>query len=118
MKETAYLKTNHRQVEILVLFIYSIYNVSVFIIGNEKEWNQWGLLFVMSSMLFAWFFFFIQYKTYTFRAYYTSTVCQISMLFYAYSSDSLFNILSIFTAVVILFGLYGIPKLIAIPAFS
>lgn len=118
MESNSYEKMNKRQVELIVLIIYSIYGFSTLIMGNKSGWNSWGLVFILIQMLFGWFFFFAKYKTYEFRAYYVTIICQFNMLFYAYYVNDVFEVLSTFSALVILLGLYELPRIIGIPFLS
>uniref|UniRef100_UPI004055B19A ATP-binding protein n=1 Tax=Agathobacter sp. TaxID=2021311 RepID=UPI004055B19A len=118
MENNSYEKMNKRQVELIVLVIYSIYCGSTLVMGNKSGWNSWGLIGILVQMLFGWFFFFAKYKTYQFRAYYVTIVCQFNILFYAYYVNDVFEVLSTFSALVILLGLYEIPRIIGIPFIS
>ena len=95
--------------------IYSIYCFSTLIMGNQSNWNSLGLVAILMQMLFSWFFFFAKYKTYEFRAYYVTIVCQFNILFYAYYINDVFEILSTFSALVILLSLYELPRIVGIP---
>lgn len=118
MESNSYEKMSKRQVELIVLVIYSIYCCSTLIMGNKSGWSLWGLVSILVQMLFGWFFFFSKYKTYQFRAYYVTIVCQFNILFYAYYVNNVFDVLSTFSALVILLGLYEIPRIIGIPFIS
>ena len=118
MEQNSYEKMNKRQVELIVLIIYSIYCFSTLIMGNQSNWNSLGLVTILMQMLFSWFFFFAKYKTYEFRAYYVTIVCQFNILFYAYYINDVFEILSTFSALVILLGLYELPRIVGIPFLS
>ncbi len=118
MENNSYEKMSKRQVELIVLTIYSIYCCSTLVMGNKSGWNSWGLVCILVQMFFGWFFFFSKYKTYQFRAYYVTIVCQFNMLFYAYYVNDVFDVLSTFSALVILLGLYEIPRIIGIPFIS
>lgn len=118
MENNNYEKMSKRQVELVVLIIYSIYGASTLIMGNKSGWNAWGLVCILMQMIFGWFFFFSKYKTYQFRAYYVTIVSQCNILFYAYYVNDVFDVLSTFSALVILLGLYEIPRIIGIPFIS
>lgn len=118
MEQNNYEKMNKRQVELIVLIIYSIYCFSTLIMGNQSNWNSLGLVAILMQMLFSWFFFFAKYKTYEFRAYYVTIVCQFNILFYAYYINDVFEILSTFSALVILLSLYELPRIVGIPFLS
>ena len=118
MENNSYEKMNKTQVELIVLMIYSIYGCSTLIMGNRTGWNSLGLVCILIQMVFGWFFFFSKYKTYQFRAYYVTIICQFNILFYAYYINDIFDVLSTFSALVILLGLYEIPGIIGIPFLS
>ena len=118
MGKNDYQKSYTRQIESIILAIYSVFNMSQIIIGYQEDWDLWSQMIALGSMLYSWVYFFGQYGSYTKRAYITTIMMQVSMMVYAMHVPSLWNLLSTIIALIIMVGLYGIPKILFIPMLS
>lgn len=113
-----YLKSYERQIETIVIAIYSVYCFTELILGYRYAWNQWRQFAVLASLLWAWVFFFGKYKSYEVRAHVTSLSAQIMVLVYGVECGDFYLILSMFISLCILLGLYGVTKAMIYPFIS
>lgn len=116
MGKNDYLKSRDRQIELIVLAIYTIYNVFVIYCGYTGAWNPYLQLIVVAVLLYPWALYIGKYRTYQSRAYTTTYMCMICLMIYDFQVEKLFDTLTTFMGLVVLIGLYGIPKLLNIMA--
>lgn len=113
-----YEKSYSRQMESIVICLYTVYAITELLLGYSNGWNQWRQMAVLGSMLVAWLIFFGKYQTYEIRAYVVSVMAQVTIFVYAIEIDDFYSVISVFISLCILLGLYGIPKVMLISAIS
>ena len=60
MGKNDYQKSYTRQIESIILAIYSVFNMSQIIIGYQEDWDLWSQMIALGSMLYSWVYFFGQ----------------------------------------------------------
>ena len=109
---------NRRKVERFLLFIFSLYNLTIMFLADAREWGNWLEYLIICEILICWIIHLSKLKDYEFRAKFTVVVMQISILIYAYFMDDILSVLPIFFVFVVLLGVYGIPDLVIISLIS
>ena len=116
MGKNDYLKSRERQIELLVLGIFTFYDIFVLFVGYKKEWNPYLHLTTLLALVYPWVLYIGKYLNYRSRAYTTAYMCMTCLLIYDFQVDNLLDTLTTFIALVVLVGLYGIPNLMKIMA--
>lgn len=117
MEEIKYQKDSQRNIEKLILIIFTVYGIGMFvdIIKVKEEWLPFGILLVLIS---SWIVFIGKYRDYRFRAMFTTVMIQISINLYAIHMEDISPVLFLFITLIILVGLYGIIEVIVISVIS
>lgn len=118
MGKKDYLVSREKQVELLVLIIYTVYSVFVIYCSYQREWNPYVQIMVLGILIYPWILYIGKYLSYRHRAYTTAIMCMICLLVYDMHMENLLDLLTTFIALTILVGLYGIPKIISLMAWN
>ena len=113
-----YQKSYARQIESIVVVLCAVYQFTELFLGYNNKWSELGQIAVLSSMLVSWIFFFGKYQSYEVRANVISAMSQVTIIVYAIEIGDIYQVISVFLSLCILLGLYGIPKVLVIPAVS
>ena len=110
---------DRKNTEKLIILVYSAYTLALTIVATVLGWPGWIVPAIMATMLIAWIAYIKEIKTYRFRAFLFSGLTLTTFSIYAIMSDSFPSILVTFSALVILLGTFGIPKIVVLEvAFS
>ena len=101
-----------------MLLIYTIYSITIILVFVGKDHGGWGAFLLLFILMLSWFLYISTYKTYVFRAKFTTIMMQISVLLYAVSMKELSKALPVFITTVVVLGLYGIADIIYITVVS
>ena len=112
MEKFTYEGTNQKRIEQFQLIIYTIYGLNMAISAIQQRRGEWISLVVLLMLGASWIIFAGQYKSYEFRARFTSIMMQLSIILYAIYTDSILSVLPIYTLFVVLLGLYGLTDVI------
>ncbi len=112
MKHITFSDENQRKIEIFLLVVYTIYSLGIFAYGINNEWNIWSDFIVIVCFMAPWGVYLTRTGTYTFRAVFSSIMMQCGLVVFGIHVDNIFNVLPLFYIFVVLFGTYGIPKII------
>ncbi len=112
MDKFTYKGSNQKIIEKFQLTIYTIYGLNMAVSAIIQRRGEWISLFVLLMLGASWICFAGQYKTYDFRAKFTSIMMQLSIILYAMYVDSIIRVLPIYMLFVVLLGLYGITDVI------
>jgi len=104
--------SNRKIIEQFQLVIYTIYGLNMAVSAINQRRGEWISLFVLLMLGASWIAFAGRYKSYEFRAKFTSIMMQLSIILYAMYVDSVIRVLPIFMLFVVLLGLYGLKDLI------
>ena len=99
-----------KHMEKYILLLYSVYQVSAFAFSVYNEISSWISFFLLTSLVFCWMICLEAYKTYRFRAVFSTVVVQLSMLFYMYGRGKITVIIPALITLCIISGLYGIKE--------
>ena len=112
MDKFTYDGSNRKIIEQFQLAIYTVYGLNMAVSAINQGRGEWISLFVLLMLGASWIAFAGQYKSYEFRAKFTSVMMQLSIILYAMYVDSVMRVLPIFMLFVVLLGLYGLKELI------
>lgn len=112
MDKFTYGGSNRKIIEQFQLTIYTIYGLNMAVSAINQRRGEWISLFVLLMLGASWIAFAGQYKSYEFRAKFTSVMMQLSIILYAMYVDSIIRVLPIYMLFVVLLGLYGVKELI------
>ncbi len=112
MEKFTYEGSNQKRIEQFQLIIYTIYGLNMAISAIQQGEGEWISLFVLLMLGASWIIFAGQYKSYEFRARFTSIMMQLSIVLHAFYTDSILRVLPIYTLFVVLLGLYGLTDII------
>lgn len=112
MGKFTYDGSNRKIIEQFQLVIYTIYGLNMAVSAINQRRGEWISLFVLLMLGASWIVFAGRYKSYEFRAKFTSIMMQLSIILYAMYVDSVIRVLPIFMLFVVLLGLYGLKDLI------
>lgn len=109
-----YNMLKERKYEIIVLLIYSLYDISMVLAAWRNRCDEWIPVVLAVEAILSWIVFLAKYKTYRFRAIFTTAMMQGSIILYAiYVGEYLFAC-AVFMVFVIIVGLYRITASIYI----
>ena len=103
-------KGNQKKIEIFLLIMYSIYTIGIIVNAGRISMENWVDMSLIAVVLSSWFLFICKYKTYQFRATYTSVMMQISLILYTFYEKDLRHALPVYIVFVVMVGLYGIAS--------
>lgn len=101
-----------KPIEKVIILLYSAYTLAMTIAATVLNWPAWIVPVIVAGMLLAWIVYIKEARDYRFRAFLFAGLVLLTFSCYAFMSDSFPSILITFCAVVILLGLFGIPKII------
>lgn len=105
-------KGNHKKIESIVLGIYSFHVIAMFIAAIMTGWNIFSIEIIFVSMAAGWFVHLRGYRDHIFRAEFIAAMAWIGFFVYMIHSFSFASILSTMTAVIVVMGIFCIPKII------
>ncbi len=111
MKHVTYSDENQKRIEVFLLLVYTVYSFGIFSLAIRNQWSIWSDLAVLCSFMLAWIVQLTGTGTYTFRAYFSAVMMQISVIIYGVHVENILVVLPIFYVFVVLFGTYGKPKI-------
>ncbi len=114
MEDAEYKRLEERRIEKTVIAIYNIYNVGLTVISMIRGWNQVVIGLMIFSMVSIWFVNTIEYKSFKFRAYFTTVSIEVYVLVYGLTINNFLETLPIFTLLAVVIGLYGIKEMVYI----
>lgn len=106
-----------KHIEKYILLLYSIYQVSAFVLSVYHEIPSWISFLLLTSLVFCWMLSLEAYKNYRFRAVFSTIVVQLSMLFYMYGREKMVIIIPMLITLCIISGLYGIKEPVMVSMF-
>ena len=120
MEELDYSKQGQRKTERIVLYVYLLYIVGTASVMRSNKWDNW--LVIVLFFMIGWFVsltcYIGRYRNYRFRAFLTSGLFQASIVVFSLQAPNLFSHIATFMAIIVVFGLYGIPNLIYLSVFA
>lgn len=112
MEKTNYRKENQRKIETIVIMIYTIYDIGTSMNIKNNGWQDWIIILINIGWFLSLLVYFCKFRTYRFRAFFTSVMMQMGMIFYAMQVKDLFPDMVTIVAIAVFLGLYGIPDII------
>lgn len=107
-----------KKVERLILAIYSIHSCCLAYISSQKSWGIWAFAFFLSGIAISWCLYLTQSRSFYFRAFITSAIMETGLIVYSIDSGDIYAVLPSAIAIVVLIGLYEIPKLINVCVYG
>ena len=98
------------KMEVFLLVMYTIYTGGIIISGARPSLENWIDFALILVLLSSWALRICKYKTYKFRATYTTVMMQISLILYTFNVQELRYALPVFIVFVVMVGLYGIAE--------
>jgi len=118
MGKKDYLISREKQIELLVLIIYTIYSFFVIYCAYKEHWNPYVQIVILGVLIYPWILFVGRYFSFRSRAYTTAIMCMICLVIYDIHMEYLLDSLTTFIALTILVGLYGIPEIVRLMAWA
>ncbi len=103
---------NTKNTERIIVMVYSVYTLALSVAATVLDWPIWISPFIIGTMLIAWLAYIKEWKEYRTRAFLFAGLTLTTFGIYAIMSNSFSSIMITFTTVVILLGLFGIPKIV------
>ena len=118
MGKKTYHIVNEKRIEKVVLIIYTIYTIGMTGVALLKGWGTWIPQLINTGMVISWGFHIKEYKSYPFRAFFTSIMAWMNFIVYGVNADGLLGLMPIMCAMTVLLGLYCIPQIAYMAAAS
>ncbi len=103
---------NQRKVEKLLLFIYTIYSMSILIMSRNGNWGFIMDFLILAGVSSTWVTHVSKYRSYQSRVQIAAAMMQMTMVIYGVHVENVTEMLAVYMAFVVLIGLYGHAKLI------
>lgn len=103
-----------RQIEGMVLSIFTIYDLGIFSVSVTLNWSIWGSTLIVGSLIAGWIVYVGQYSDYRFRTMFVTWMMQITMCMFAMNVKEIRRALPIMATFVVVTGLYGLIDLMGI----
>ncbi len=117
MENRDYESFRQRRIEYIVMFVYTIYAVSTCIIEYKTE-AWWVSILIQAFLVIMWMCFLTRLKSFAFRANIAALLLEISITLYALNTERYLDILPSCIGLIIILGLYEMPKLMWLPFIS
>ena len=118
MEHLSYKGENQKVIERFLVFIYSLYALTMVYLADRQNWYNWAANVVVVCFVAIWIVFLGKYKTYRFRAYFSAIMMQVCVFIYAIHLESFSRAFPVFIIFVVLYGLYGFEKIISVTTVS
>ncbi len=118
MELFTYEGANQKKIERFLLIINTIYITNMSIMAIRQQWESWNVTFLLVGLAGCWIIYVGKYKSYFFRAMFTSLVMQGSMVLYAMNVEDVFRALPLLIVTIVMLGLYGYEKIIYVGVVS
>ena len=105
---------NPKNIEQIILIIYSLYTIAMTVISLLFSWEQWMPAIIICGMLFCWWVHLKKYKDYRFRALLTACLAWLNFILYGVHAAAYVEILATMSGLIILLGVYCIPEIVYI----
>ena len=112
MEHVTYTGSNQIKIERFQLAVYSIFNFALLLLSDFHQWASWNDYILLLGIVIYLIVHISQKKTYEFRAWFGACLMQGSIIFYALHQKELEQVLPFLMMSVVLFGLYGVAKII------
>lgn len=97
-----------RKTELIILIIFTIYTLGMMILADARGWRTWISVAMVVCVTSSWSVFITDYRTYRFRAIFTTCAMQFVVQIYMTHVDDVLSVLGIFMAFAIFIGYYGV----------
>ena len=101
---------NQKKIEGFLLIMYTIYTGGIIISAARPTLENWIDISLIVALVSSWFLYVCKYKSYKFRATYTSIMMQISLILYTFHEVELRHALPVYIVFVVMVGLFGIAE--------
>ena len=105
-------RENERKVERVVLAVYIVYTIGMAVMSTVLGWGGWVTQVIIAGMVLSIVIYVRKYRNYRFRALFTACMSWMNLILYGINSGSYFSILSTMICMIILLGIYCIPKIV------
>lgn len=116
MKKKKFIEKGQIRNERIILIIYSLYTLSMVFVSILQSWSEWVPIVITAGTVATWIMHVKRYKDHCFRAFAISSAVLMNFIIYGAFSENFFEILCMMSALVILLGIFGIPKIIHLAA--
>lgn len=113
-----YMGNNQKVIERFLIFIYTLYVITMVYISDMQNWNEWVGNVLVVCLTATWIVTIGKYRTYKFRAFFSAGMMQISAILYAIHLDDFNRALPVFIVFTVFLGLYGFARIISISVVS
>ncbi len=107
-----FLKYNERSIERKVVTIYMIFVIMMSVAEVSAYGNTGFIIWTLPEIVTCWVVYLIEVKDKTARAYIYTCMALVSFFGYGVAASSLFSLLPSFGVLLVLTGLFNIPKLL------
>ncbi|NLL79783.1 MAG: response regulator [Clostridiales bacterium] len=114
LRRETYNVENERQIEIIILFIYTVYTLAMTVMAFVMQWSTWTLQLILTGLVISLAMNWKKYKDYTFLAYFTAAMIWMNFIVYGIHAESYEGLLSVMCAATVVLGLYYIPGIVYI----
>ncbi len=107
-------RENNTQIERVILVIYGIYTIAMATMSILSGWGIWIPYTILIGLALCIYMHFQKVKTYWFRAVFTVVMAWMNLIIYGVNLQDFFSLSSPILCLVILLGIYCIPKTVYI----
>ncbi len=107
MEHLTYEGANQRRIEFFLLAAYTVFTSVMIMLCLDREWKAWVSLVLLACISSCWIVCVTKLRDYIFRSFYVTVIMQIGVIIYAINLEDIWNILPVFIAFIVSFGLYG-----------
>ena len=107
-----YRQEQQKNIEYIILSVYSMYTVAMTVISLLRSWAQWIPPIIVGGMVICWVAKIKNYKDIRFRAFLTSYMAWMNFILYGVRTEDYFGLLCSMCGMIVLLGIYCIPETI------
>ena len=110
MENKSFNVENGRRRERSILIVYVLYTLAITLVSISLNWESWIPQLINTGMVASVVMYIKEYKTYRFRAIFTSAMIWMNFVIYGINVEDLLGFLPLMCAITVFLGLYCIPE--------
>ena len=110
MKKKSYNVENRRRRERSILIVYVLFTLAITLVCVSMGWESWIPQLINTGMVVSVGMYIKEYKTYQFRALFTTAMIWMNFILYGINVEDLLGFLPLVCAITVFLGLYCIPE--------